>query len=146
MTQADSVHSTPPTNTPMDTTRRHLLTVAAGAAVAAAIPAAAMAAAPAPDPIFAAIAVFRGVEFEYMTFEGDDIPDELGDRHSDAYYAVLRIRPTTMAGLVELTALVRERADYLCPHSLMSGEELCAITAAINDAARGMSRLGKAVV
>jgi hypothetical protein len=46
MTQADSVHSTPPTNTPIDTTRRHFLSVAAVAsvvsvgtlAVAAAIP------------------------------------------------------------------------------------------------------------
>ena len=31
MTQADSVLSTPPTNTPVDTTRRRFLTVAAGA-------------------------------------------------------------------------------------------------------------------
>jgi hypothetical protein len=46
MIQADSVHSTPPTNTPIDTTRRHFLSVAAVAsvvsvgtlAVAAAIP------------------------------------------------------------------------------------------------------------
>jgi hypothetical protein len=46
MTQADSVYSTPPTNTPIDTTRRHFLSVAAVAsvvsvgtlAVAAAIP------------------------------------------------------------------------------------------------------------
>jgi hypothetical protein len=29
MTQADRVHSTPPTNTPVDTTRRRFLTVAA---------------------------------------------------------------------------------------------------------------------
>jgi len=35
MDQADSVHSTPPTNTPADTTRRHFLTVAAVGAVAA---------------------------------------------------------------------------------------------------------------
>jgi hypothetical protein len=47
MTKADRVHSTPPTNTsatnppgPVDPTRRHLLTIAAGGAVAAAIPAA----------------------------------------------------------------------------------------------------------
>jgi hypothetical protein len=31
MTQADRVLSTPPTNTPVDTTRRHFLTVAAEA-------------------------------------------------------------------------------------------------------------------
>jgi len=54
MTQADSVHSTPPTNTPIDTNRRRFLSAAASGAVAAAIPAAALAAAPAVDTIFAA--------------------------------------------------------------------------------------------
>ena len=34
MTQADRVHSTPPTNTPIDTRRRHFLAIAAGASVA----------------------------------------------------------------------------------------------------------------
>jgi len=41
MTRADRVLSTPPTNTsalPADPTRRHLLTIAAGGAVAAAYP------------------------------------------------------------------------------------------------------------
>jgi hypothetical protein len=33
MTQADSVHSTPPTNTPVDPTRRCFLSSAAGLAV-----------------------------------------------------------------------------------------------------------------
>jgi hypothetical protein len=59
MTQADRVLSTPPTNTPTDPTRRHLLTIAAGGAVAAAIPTATLAAAPAVDPIFAAIDAHR---------------------------------------------------------------------------------------
>jgi len=45
---------TKPTNTPIDPTRRHLLTIAAGGAVAAAIPADARAY-PGPDPIYAAI-------------------------------------------------------------------------------------------
>src|ERR1700730_6887627 len=50
MTQADRVFSTPPTNTskidpPVDPTRRRLLCVAAGGAVAAAIPTAVLAAA-----------------------------------------------------------------------------------------------------
>jgi hypothetical protein len=45
MTQAGRVLSTPPTNTPVDTTRRHLLTIAAGGAVAALSIAAAQAAA-----------------------------------------------------------------------------------------------------
>jgi hypothetical protein len=48
------------TNTPIDTTRRHLLTIAAGGAVAAAIPADARAyPGHAADPIFAAIEAHR---------------------------------------------------------------------------------------
>jgi hypothetical protein len=58
MAQADRVHSTPPTNTskitPVDPTRRHLLTVAAAGAAALAI-APACAAASAVDPIYAVI-------------------------------------------------------------------------------------------
>jgi hypothetical protein len=67
MTQADSVLSTPPTNTsatdppgPVDPTRRHLLTLAAGGAVAAmAISTAAQAAGSPADPIYAAIEAHR---------------------------------------------------------------------------------------
>jgi hypothetical protein len=64
MTQADSVHSTPPTNLPkikpVDTTRRHLLTVAAGGTIAAlANVSGASATVLAPDPIFAAIEAHR---------------------------------------------------------------------------------------
>ncbi|KRR09559.1 hypothetical protein CQ12_13815 [Bradyrhizobium jicamae] len=54
MTEADRVHSTPPTNAPIDTKRRRFLSVAAGGAVAAAIPTTVSTAAAA-DPIFAAI-------------------------------------------------------------------------------------------
>jgi hypothetical protein len=59
MIQADSVYITPPTNTPVDTTRRHLLTIAAGGAIAAAIPTTALTSAPAADPIYAAIEAHR---------------------------------------------------------------------------------------
>ena len=59
MTRADRVHSTPPTNTPIDTKRRRFLSVAAGGTVATAIPTAALAAAPAIDPIYAAIDAHR---------------------------------------------------------------------------------------
>jgi hypothetical protein len=60
MTQATRVHSTPPTNTskidpPVDPTRRRLLTIAAGGAVAIAIATPAIACLAEPDPIFAAI-------------------------------------------------------------------------------------------
>ena len=47
MIQADCVHSTPPTNTPIDTTRRRILTIAGGAfAAAAALPSPARASGP----------------------------------------------------------------------------------------------------
>jgi hypothetical protein len=62
MTQADCVYITPPTNTPIDTHRRHFLAVAAGASIvsvgaltAAANPAGAPDATSAVDPIYAAI-------------------------------------------------------------------------------------------
>jgi hypothetical protein len=57
MTQADSVHSTPPTNTSV--TRRKILGTAAGAAAALAARASPMASAPGPDPIYAAIEKHR---------------------------------------------------------------------------------------
>jgi hypothetical protein len=55
MTQATRVHSTPPTNTPVDTTRRRLLSAVAGGAVAGLISTAVLAPAPAVDPIFEVI-------------------------------------------------------------------------------------------
>ena len=86
MTQADRVHSTPPTNTsatnppgPVDPTRRRLLTVAAGGAVAAAIPTAALpiaAAAPAAAHTLDAELIELGARFEPLV---------------DRYYAVRAI-------------------------------------------------------
>jgi hypothetical protein len=77
MTQADSVHSTPPTNTPVDTTRRHLLTVAARA-VAAAIPTAVLAAAPEADPVFALIAKKLAADVAHC--DAIDVQDEAETR------------------------------------------------------------------
>src|SRR5207245_9682307 len=68
MTQADSVLSTPPTNTsalPVDPTRRRLLTIATGGAVAAAIPTTVGMAA-AVDPIFAAIDEHRNAHAAHL--------------------------------------------------------------------------------
>jgi hypothetical protein len=76
MTQADCVHSTPPTNTPIDTTRRHFLSVAAAGAMsiaavsATALPVEADAelvnAAPAVDPIYAVIEAHRRACTEHV--------------------------------------------------------------------------------
>jgi hypothetical protein len=69
MTQADSVHSTPPTNTsatnppgPVDPTRRHFITIAAGASIISvgSLAAVAMPVSDAPiDPIYDAIEAHR---------------------------------------------------------------------------------------
>jgi hypothetical protein len=139
MTQADSVYITPPTNT-----SRSRRTVLAGIASAAALPIAAAIPTPAAasaDPIFAVMDAFRRVEAPYFAVPGD-IPDELSDQYFDAYSVVLRTRPTTPAGLAALTTWAREQADWLCANaSYFDGEELCALTAAIDDATRGMSGL-----
>jgi hypothetical protein len=140
MAQADCVFSTPPTNTSV--TRRSVLGTAAGAAAAlAATGASPMAASPAPDPIFAAIDAFRRADASCVAVHGD-IPDELGDQCFDAYSVVLRTRPTTPAGLAALTTWAREQADWLRANStILHGEDLCALTASIDDATRGMSGL-----
>jgi hypothetical protein len=71
-----------------------------------------------------------------------DIPDEIGERHSDAWRAVMRTRPTTPTGLAALTTWTREEADRLRKDgSNLFHEDLCALTATIDDAARGMSGL-----
>jgi hypothetical protein len=63
MTQADRVHSTPPTNTPIDTTRRRFLTVAAAGSIAGFSPA--IASALPDDPIYAAIQRHRDLAKTY---------------------------------------------------------------------------------
>jgi hypothetical protein len=137
MAKATRVFSTP--STPIDTTRRHLLTIAAGSAVAAAIPARAY---PGHDPIFAAIDAFRRADASCVAVHDGDIPDELGDRRGDAMRAVMRTCPTTPAGLVALTGWTREQADWLEKNgSNLFADDLSALTATIDDAARGMSGL-----
>jgi hypothetical protein len=64
MTKADCVYSTPPTNTPVDPTRRRFLTGAAGAAVVG-IPTS-NAGASEPDPIYAAIEAHRNAHAAHM--------------------------------------------------------------------------------
>jgi hypothetical protein len=143
MTQADSVLSTPPTNTSV--TRRNMIgTIAAAAATAvAAKPVAAAGIGPiAPDPIFAAIGVFRQAHALFFAEHVGDIPDEIGDQYNAACSVMQRTRPTTPAGLAVLTTWAREQADWLDANaSYFDGEELCALTATIDDAARGMSGL-----
>jgi hypothetical protein len=140
MTQADSVLSTPPTNT--SATRRKILgTIAIGtvAALASTIAEPGAIALPA-DPIFAAIEAFRRADALCVAVNGD-IPDDVGDCWSEAISVVMRTRPTTPAGLAALTSWARERADWLRANGTEGGDEFCTVSATIDDATRGMSGL-----
>jgi hypothetical protein len=148
MIQADRVLSTPPTNTSL-TRRGALGSAVAALAAGAAVNVTAMAtglpvSASEPDPIFAAIDVFRRADaaVDAVVDAGDDIPDELADRRDTAYSAALRTRPTTPAGLAALTTWAREQTNWL--HANASGmlaEDVCALSATMDDAVRGMSGL-----
>ena len=131
MTQADRVHSTPPTNTPADLTRRRLLSRAAGVAAGstvlalATIPPASAAAAPASplDPVFALIAdhkkivgTVHAIEVEInRTVEIDKIIaleqgplSERGSIEMDLFLELTEAVPTTLAGVVALVAYLDE--------------------------------------
>jgi len=132
MARATRVHSTPPTNTPIDTTRRRFLAVSAGASVAsvstlavAAMPTAAPPDSPAcaPDPIFAVIerhrkacrehneAIDIHMDFEEMGMTGEKLEeykrlvaetDAAYDELEDAGLDLINTQPTTMAGIFAL--------------------------------------------
>ncbi len=93
------------------------------------------------DPIFAAIDAFRRSDASCVAVHGD-IPDDLMDLRHAAYSVVLRTRPNTPAGLAALTTWAREQANWLRANaSVLRGEDLCALTVSIDDAARGVSGL-----
>jgi hypothetical protein len=95
-----------------------------------------------PDPIFAAIGSFRQAHALFFAEHVGDIPDEIGDQYSAACSVMQRTRPTTPAGLAVLTTWAREQADWLCANgSVENDEDLCALAATIDDAARSMSGL-----
>ena len=105
MTQADRVHSTPPTNTPIDTTRRRFLTVAAVGSMIGAGSLAFAAAAPndvpqavttprqsRPDPAFALIADKLAADIAHC--EAIDAQDEADDT---AFIPMNRQKRTSVA-------------------------------------------------
>jgi hypothetical protein len=123
-----SVDQTPP----VDQTRRHLLTIAAGGAVAAAIPTATLMAAPAVDPIFAAIerhkraadawdaavevwakfpdgpgpmSMERRIERERISDAWSDARDAL----DDAGVSLINTSPTTHHGIARALNYIREQ-------------------------------------
>jgi hypothetical protein len=99
---------------PVDPTRRHLLTIAAGGAVAAAIPAAALAAAPAIDPVFGLIEAHRNAHATHVASlnlqnrferrfgigEGSWISEKPCHDENDVFEALEAEPATTMAGLL----------------------------------------------
>jgi hypothetical protein len=109
--------------------------------IAAAVPTTAPAMPLNADPIFAAVDEFRRADAACEAVDDGNIPDELADRLHVATKAVMPTRPTTPAGLAALTTWAREKADEMEPNSYMLGEDLCALTASIDDATRGMSGL-----
>jgi hypothetical protein len=135
MTQADSVLSTPPTNTskipPVDPTRRHLLTVAAGGAVAVmAIGTTAQAAGSPADPIYAAIAGWRAAHaahgracdvlaeaetrFGFKSKEAAAAFEAGGpacDASWEAAWSLASTPPTTLAGVVAVLRFANEIED-----------------------------------
>jgi hypothetical protein len=138
MTQADSVHSTPPSNTPVDPTRRRFLAVAAFASVAGAGSLAAVAMAPndvpaaatmpngGADPAFALIAEKLAADIAHCeAIDAQDKADELGigsdeadDRCEAACHAVNAIDwklattpPTTLAGVAAVLRFANEIED-----------------------------------
>ena len=139
MTQADRVHSTPPTNTsalPVDATRRGFLAQAAVAAAGGAalglalpLPGSAGAAERVPDSIYAAIERHRELSADYTAAvdisskleEGPEFEaaDEIsGDRcrdlldHADA---LSRLEPTTLAGVIALMRYVANLEEWQTP-------------------------------
>jgi hypothetical protein len=127
MTQADSVHSTPPTNT--STTRRNILSTIAAAGATALTLTPARAAAPAPDPIYAAIERHKALTVPFDAAwdarghfndsgECDEKPsDELrrlndaidaaGPPMEEAAYDLFNTVPTTPAGIVAAIRVIQ---------------------------------------
>jgi len=123
---------TKPTNTPIDTTRRHLLTIAAGGAVAAAIPADGRAyPGHAADPIYAAIEAHRkaaAVEQAAWDAVNADEKISLSDEramtdgpNAEAWHALKKFAetvPTTLPGLRAMIVYANElEAEHTDPFS-----------------------------
>jgi hypothetical protein len=113
---------------PVDPTRRRLLTVAAGGAVAAAIPTVTLTAAPAADPIYAVIerhrkacaahneALDTHMDFEEVGMTGEKLAkynslvaatDAAYDELDDAGLDLINTRPPTLAGIFALCQYIK---------------------------------------
>ena len=144
MNQADSVHSTPPTNTsPLSKpaeglSRRHML---AGLAV---LPAALPAAAAEPDPVHAAIERHRHLSADYTAAVDRRAPLESEDpdyfeceddaaRASDALFkqmdVIFTFRPSTVGGAAALLKYIATLEDWQMPAGLEDSDGMKALQA-----------------
>ena len=133
MTQADRMHSMPPTSTPIDPNRRRFLTVAAGASVAsvdtlavAAIPTAALTAAPGTDPVYAAIELYKEASAAHNAalqevcrlekIDADRDYDWISEKpcHDEfaAFDEVIAVAATTLPGLSAKIAYLQDIAAH----------------------------------
>ena len=123
MDQANRVHSTPPTNAPVDTTRRHFLTVAAAGA-ASAIAAPALPAVSTIDPVFDLIEIHRKAEATHLAALAElNRLEKSGDHDSDwitekpchdefeAFDTLLSAPATTLRGLEAKLAYLQDIAE-----------------------------------
>jgi hypothetical protein len=124
MTRADSVLSTPPTNTPVDTTRRHFL-MAVGGGTAAMLGATIPEPAALHDPVFGLIEAHRkaGCDHEAALVEQARL-EQIGDNaaawlvseapcHAEfnAFDALLSAAATTVPGIVAQLAYLQDIAE-----------------------------------
>ena len=150
MAKADRVYITPPTNTPIDTHRRHFLAVAAGASVlsvgalaAAAKSGGALDAASAVDPIYAAIKRHRDlaktcdaawkVRARYKDFgtlteaekaqvlKLNDAVDEAHLPLEAAAMDLFNTHPTTLAGIIDALCYMRTQHRNDGVHMIKGG-------------------------
>jgi hypothetical protein len=112
--------------------RRAVLAVLAIAAIA---PATAVATEQV-DPIFVALDAFRLAEAEFYAERSGDIPDEIGDRWSEAMDIVIRTQPTTPAGLGALSGFAREMAERSNRDAGLPAGGWILVTTAIDDAVK----------
>jgi hypothetical protein len=130
------VLSTPPTNTPIDTTRRRFLAVAAGASIvsvgslvaAAGIPTTGKAAEP--DPIYAALAAKQAADVAHglaidvqddadarygydsqQAWDADEACEEACHRAMDAAWQLAITAPTTLAGVAAILRFANQHED-----------------------------------
>ena len=147
MTQADRVHSTPPTNTPIDTTRRRFLSQAAvaaagGAALGVALPLPGSAQSPPQvrDPIYATIETHRLADAAHRDaltlqnrLEIAHDPDAYlvsakpCDDENDAFEALVTAAATTLPGLIAWLDYLQELAGKFETEWMMTDRTCAAV-------------------